>query len=201
MATLAVSTIVGLARDLMRTETGSDVPAVGNEFMLQIVGFADNEMKRAFRRGGGNTPQSIAKETGFNLVTDTNLAEDITDATTDFDVDDSASFPSAGAFVIWDDDMFDVGFFTGNASDNLSGITDIAFDHDDGDAVQLLYALPSNFKNFRKAEGYGDGVQLNGDPLTYMDGPPTSGHFSKIDDGTTVYLWLPKGASGKASTI
>lgn len=201
MATLSCETIIGIARDLARKEGSTDVPAFQDSFLYKAITSIDYELLRAFRQGGGNTPPVRAAETGYTLITDTATAEAVTSATTDFDVDSSSSFSTSGALVLWDTEMFDICFFTGNSSNNFTGVTGIAFNHAIDTGVQALYALPSNFKKFRRSEEYGDGVRLNGSPLLYMDAPPRPGYFSLVDDGTTKYLWVFRGASGKIGAI
>lgn len=201
MANPSASTIIGTARTLIRAESGTDIPALQDSFLFTVLTDIDFEVRRAFRVSGGNTPSAIARETGYTLITDTTLEEDITTAATDFDVTSASSFPTSGALVIWDNDMFDIVYFTGKSSNNFTGVTGIGFSHEDNDGVQALYALPSNFAQFRRSEEYGDGVQLNGAPLRFMEGPPNPGYFSLVDDGTTKYLWLYRGASGDASVL
>lgn len=203
MANPSASTIIGLARDLMKTEGGSDVPAVGDDFMILAIADIDKELLRAYRKGGGNTPVERGLEGGVTLVADTAVNNSSGVATTDVTITvDAQTFPdAAGAAAMWTNDMPDVYFYTSKSSTIFSGVTGIGFAHGDNDAVQALYALPSNFGQFRRSEEYGDGVQLNGSPLTYMEGPPTPGHFSKRSDGTTSYLWLPQGSSDVASYL
>lgn len=200
MANPTAETIIGHIRTLIREEEGSDVPAIGNDFLFAVLTNIDYEIRRAYRRGGGNVPVAIHKDTGFTVISDTNLAEDVTSATTDFDVDDSSSAESSGAFAIWDEDMPDVGFYTGNAANNLTGVTGIGFDHEDNDALQFLYALPSDFKDFYRTDEYPNGVKLNSDPLFYTDSPPVPSKFTIRDNGTK-YLWVPRSSSGDISVL
>lgn len=201
MANPSAETLIGLARDLLREESGSDVPVIADDFMLEAIGEADEELKDAFHQGGGNTPVSQALEDGYDLASETAVDNTAGVLTTDVSitVDSTSGFDSAGAAVIWTNDMPDVFFYTGTTATTFTGVTGLAFSHADNDAIQPLYALPSNFGTFRRSEDYGDGVQLNGDPLTAMEAPPRDGHFSLRDDGTTKYLWLPRGATGFAS--
>lgn len=203
MANPSVETIIGIARDLIREDSGSDVPVVADAFMILAVAEADKELVRAFHRGGGNNPVDRALEGGNTLASETAINNSSGVAKTDvtITVDSTTGFDSAGAAAIWTNDMPDVFFYTSLSSTLISGVTSLGFSHEDNDAVQPLYALPSNFGKFRKSEDYGDGVQLNGRGLTYMEGPPSEGHFSMRDDGTTKYLWLPKGSTGTASYL
>jgi len=191
-------TIIGIARDLIREETGSDVPAMSNSFMLKVIANTDKKVLRAYRRGGGNTPVERALEGGGECIADTqvNDAAGVTAAATSATVDDASDFESTGAVAFWTKGSPDVAFYTGTTATTFTGLSGLGFAKLDNDAVQALYELPSNFGQFRRSEEYGDGVQLNGEPLFYMEGAPTEGHFSTRSDGTTKYLWLPKGSGG-----
>lgn len=201
-------TIIGLYRSLIRSESGSDVPVIQDDFALKAVSDANLEYARAFRKGGGTQPISFSREGGFNLVSDTalNEASGITSSDTDFTVDSSDDFDATnGAGVIWTDSMADVFLYTTNtvATETFSGVTNLAFSHDDNDVVQKLYKLTSltSFGKLRKAEGYGDGIKVNGVPYYFQEGPPESGRFSIYDDGTNKFLWLPRGLSGRVSVL
>jgi len=197
-----VDTIIGLCRDLVRAESDSDVPAIGDAFLIKGISDANLEWIRSFRKGGGNTPIVLTRDTGGTLVSDTavNDATDVAITDTSVIVDDSSDFESSGAFAFWDDNMPDVSFYTTNdLATTFSGVTQIGFAHEDDDAVQALYALPSDFANFRNSEEYGDGIRLNGSPLRYMESPPNPGYFSLVDNGTTKFLWFFRGASGDYS--
>ena len=202
MANPSAETIIGLARDLIRAEGGSDIPAVGTTFLLKVITDVDREVFRAHRRGGGNPPSLVAREDGNDLASETaiNDSDGITTSDTTITVDSTTGYDSAGAAVIWNGDKFDIFFYTGITATSFTGVTGLAFSHDDNEAIQPLYALPSNFGSFRRSDEYGDGVMVS-DPLYYREGPPTSGHFSIVDDGTTKYLWLYRDASGEASYI
>jgi hypothetical protein len=203
MANPSTETIIGLARDLMREESGSDVPTIGDAFMIQAVAEVDRELGRVFRRGGGNAPEAQALEGGDDIPSSTQIDDTggIDEADTTITADSTSEFESSGAAVIWDANMHDVFYYTGTTATSFTGVTGLGLDHDDNDEIQPLIALPSNFGHFRRTEQYGDGVQLNGSPLYYMDGPPSAGHFSTRDDGTTTYLWLPRGSTGKVSYL
>jgi hypothetical protein len=201
MASPAGSTIIDLARGLIREELGSDVPSVSDAFMLSFISDADKELLRAFRKGGGNTPSASARETGYTLASDTaiNDVAGITSASVTITVDSTTGFAVSGTAVIWDGEAFDIFSYTGITATSFTGVTGIAFDHEDNTEIQAVYVLPTNFKAFRRTEDYGDGVLLNSAPLTYMEAPPNAGRFSIVDDGTNKYLWLYRGASGEAS--
>jgi hypothetical protein len=197
----SVETVVEIARKLMREESGSDLPVIGDTFMVQAVAQADREALRAYRKGGGNTPVDRALEDGFTIPSETaiNDAAGTTTSTVTMTVDSTTGYDASGAAVIWDGDMPDIFFYTGVTATSFTGVTGLAFDHEDNDLIQPLLALPSNVGKFRRSEEHGDGVQLNGNPLGFIDGVPTPGKFSIRDDGTTKYLWLPKGSTGDVS--
>jgi hypothetical protein len=201
MTSPTAETIIGLIRDLIRESDDSDVPSIGDTFLFSVLTDIDYDIRRAYKKGGGNAPVAIHKDTGFTLIGNTELTEDVTSATADFDVDDSSGAESSGAFAIWDDDMSDVGFYTANAANNLSGVTGIGFDHEDGDELQFLYELPSDFKDFYRTDEYPNGVQLDGKALFYSDSPPVPGKFTVRENNGTKYLWFYRDASGKASIL
>lgn len=203
MANPTASSIIDLARNLLREDSGSDVPVIGDTFLLTAI--SDGNLKWARRfRSGGVAPIVFQRETGFDLVADTQLNEPggITTSDNEIIVDNSDNFDTTnGAFVIWDDNLPDLISYTTNtvATETFTGVTNIGFAHEDNDVVQKLYKLPTNFGQFREAPGYGDGVRLNGSGLRFTGGPPDPGFFSMYDDGTNKFLWLPRGASNSAS--
>lgn len=201
MASPTAENIIGKIRDLLRESSDSDIPTIGDSFLFSVLTDIDYDIRRAFRKGGGNVPVAIHKDTSYNLIGSTNTAEAITSATTDFDVDDSSSFESSGALAIWEDDMPDIVYYTGNASDNFTGVTGIGSDHASGSEVQALYALPSDFKDFYRTDEYPNGVQLDGRPIFYSDSPPVPGKFTVRDNGTTKFLWFYRDASENASVL
>lgn len=194
-------TIIGLARNILRQDADSDTPTVQDSFMLPALSDGNMKWARAFY-GSGAPPILFQRDTGFDLADDTHLNGAITTASTSVIVDSSDDFDTTdGAFVVWDDAMADVIFYTTNtvASETFSGVTNIGFAHEDDDAVQKLYKLPTNFGTFRMSPDHGDGVQLNGIPLFYRGGPPDPGFFSTVTDGTNTFLWLPRNSTGSAS--
>lgn len=186
---------------MLRADSGSDVPTLGDTFLYSVLTDIDYDIRRAYQRGGGNVPVAIHKDTGFTVISETTLAEDVATTDTEFNITDSSSFDSSGAIVVWDEDMPDVIFYTGNSANNLSGVTEIGFAHESGDEVQALYKLPDDFKDFYRTDEYKNGVQLNGESLWYSDSPPVPNHFTIRDDGTNKYLWVPRGSSGDISVL
>ena len=171
--------------------------------MLLLLSQANSEWLRAHRRGGGSGPLLFLRETGFDLVSETaiNDASGTTTASATITVD-AQTFPdSAGVAAVWDDDMFDIFSYTSQSSLLFSGVSGLAFAHEDNDPIQPLYKLPTTFNKFRPSDAYEDGVQVNGTGYSFMEGPPTAGHFSMYDDGTSKYLWLPRGLTGSASVL
>ena len=198
--------IIDLVRQLIRAEDGSDVPVVSNEFLFEAIMDGQKKWEDAFQTTGEN-PLKDQLETGFDLVSDTTLNEPSGVATTDteFTVDDNNSFDaSSGALVLWDDNMPDIVSYTTYTSGTktFSGVTGLAFAHEDEDTVQKLYKLPTNFGSFRESPMYGDGVQINGIPTKFIGGPvPTAWHFSLYDDGTNKFLVLPRDTTGSVSVL
>ena len=194
--------IITYALNILRTDGDStDVPALQESFLLTLVSQAKQEWLRAHRRGG-TEPIASFREHGYDLISDTSLGADSTATATSLTLEDSSEFAASGMGIVWDDNMPDLFAWTANdLSTALTGVTGLSFAHEEGDTVQTFYALPSTFKKFRASEEYGDGCKVNGAGYTFMQGPPTGGHFSMYDDGTTKYLWLPKGLTGSASIL
>lgn len=199
MANPSAETIIGLARNLIRTESGSDLPVATDDFMIEAVSDGNLKWAKAFQTNGA-APLVFQREWGVDLVADTaiNDAAGITSSSTSITVD-SQSFPdSAGVAAVWDDGLPDLFSYTSKTSTLFSGVSGLSFSHEDDDSIQALYKLPDNFGRLRQAEGYGDGVRLGGG-LSFTSSPPAAGQFSLYDDGTSKYLWLPRGAAGSAS--
>ena len=200
MANSTCETILGLARNLLREESGSDVPVIQDSFGITAVSDGNLRWAEAFQ-GDGAAPIVFQRETGFDLQTDTaiNDSSGTTTSSTSVTVD-AQTFPdSAGMAVVWDDNIPDLFSYTSQSSTLFSGVTGLAFAHEDNDPIQALYKLPTTFGTFREAPGYGDGVRLGGGGLSFTGGPPSAGYFSMVDDGTSKYLWLPRGSTGSAS--
>lgn len=178
------------------------VPGLESTNLLTILNSAVKEYFASFEISG--EPSSILRrEYGFALAADTNLNGAITTASTSIVLDSSAftNAPTAsvasGAIAVWDNNRPDyVEFGSNNLTTTLSSVTLISFAHEDDDVVSLLYALPSNFDNFRSEEGYEDGVSVDGVPYFFTSGDPVGRKFAIYDNGTTKYLHFPKGVTG-----
>lgn len=193
------STIINSASSILKIDTSTTShPAVQSSELLRVLNLANLEWLRSFRRGGGEPPTPLMREAGYTLIASTALAADITTSSTSITVDSSSGASSSGAFVIYDDGP-DIGEFTGNSSNTLSGVTGLGYAHEDGDEVSFLYALPSNFADFRSSADSPYGVTVSGVPYIYTTGEPPPGHFSLYDNGTTKYLWFPRDLTGEAT--
>ncbi len=191
--------IIDNIRRLLREDSSTDVPAIQNDFLFEAIMDGQSKWEDSFQIGGEDNESQV--ETAFNLVADTKLDEDITTATTDFDVVSGANLDDSGVLLLWDDSIPDFVSYTGKTVNNLTGVTGIGSSHDSGDIAQKVYKLPSNFGSFRESATFGDGVLFNGIPLKYMAGFPVPGFFSKYNDGTFDYLVLSRGATGKAGVL
>ena len=195
------SVALDLAYAELRTDADqTDVPGMQQSVMLQKLDQFDKQYQRKYRRHG--TEQSLYRksETGFDLLASTNLAEDTTTATTDFDVDDGDLMgDSAGAGAIWDGGVPDIFEYTAPVSDNIPGVTGLDYTHTDGDEIHKFYALPTNFHTLRSEERSPDGVTLDTSyPLDFSSSPPlNSRNFTIYDNGTTKFLWFNRGLSGR----
>lgn len=206
MANSTAGTIAEYIWKILRTSGSStDVEALQESFVLTMISQAQAEYKRAFRRGG-TEPVTSLLEGGFDLIADTkvNEASGIVTTDTEFTVDDSDDFDtSSGALAIWKGQTGDVTYYTTNtvATETFSGVTGLGMSHDDNETVQKLYKLPTNFKTFRAADGWGDGVRLNGAGLRFREAAPEAGYFTTRDNGTNKFLWLPLGTTGDAEYL
>lgn len=201
----STANIIENVRRLVRAESGTDVPVIQDDFLFEAIMDGQNKWSDAFQQGGEDQVSS-QRETGFDLVDDTTLdeASDISSSDTEFTVDDANDYDaSTGALIIWDDNMPDFVNYTTwtSGTKTFSGVTGIAFDHEDEDAVQKLYKLPTNFGSFREAANWGDGVLVNGVPYEFINGIPPPGFFSLYDDATNKFLVLPRGLTGSASVL
>lgn len=198
--------IIENVRKIIRAEAGSDAPVVQDSFLYEAINDGQNKWLDAFQQGGEDQISS-QRETGFDLIAETTLdeASGITSSDTEFTVTDTSAdyATSNGALIIWDDGMPDFVAYTTytSGSKTFSGVTGIAFDHEDNDAVQYLYKLPTNFGTFRESAEWGDGVMVNGVPYKFINGVPSPGFFSLYDDGTNKFLVLPRGLTGSASVL
>lgn len=179
-------------------EDGTTVsnPAMQQATMLAVLNSVNAEWKRTFRRGAGEPPKVLAKETAFDLKSSTTLSADQATSDTTTSLTSGTDFDTSGAYVIYDDGMPDIQENTGKSSNTLSGVTGNDWAHESGDTVIKLYALPSNFHSFRASPNNPEGVEVGNTPYLYVPDDPQSGQFSLYDNGTTKYLWMPIGVSG-----
>lgn len=200
-----LDTIATYIYDILRTNGATtDLPALQPAFVYRLISNANNEYLRAHRKNGGSEPIAQFKDAGFTLSSETVISSDITTASTSIAVDDLSKFDTSGAFCIWDNNMPDIGFYTGvtagvGDAGTLTGVTDIGFNHSADCAIHKLYKLPSDFRTFRPSDSYGDGIRFNGIPMRYAEGLPLLGYFSMKENGDDKYLWMPRFASGKIS--
>jgi len=173
-----------------------EIPGIEETQLLEICNQAVIEFYEAHRKGGGEPPAMFQKETGATLTADTVTGEEITTATTDFDVTLSTAFDSSGALAVVNDDEPDYIKYTGNAANNFTGVTGVGYTHASGSAVSRLYALPDDFNDFRSEPNSPDGTSVDGVPHTFTAGMPIGTKFHRYDDGTTQYMHFPEGLIG-----
>lgn len=170
--------------------------------MLAILNDANAEWIRTFKRGSGEPPVFMKKETGFDLIADTTLSAAQAASASTTSLTDSSDFAASGAIAVWDDNTSDIEEYTSNAANVLSGVTGADFAHESGDTVQALYALPSNFGTFRSTEDAPDGVITDsGIPLYFTSGEPRNYRYAIYDNGTTKYIQPPKGLTSGALRV
>ena len=175
------------------------VPGLEETMLLAVVDRENEKYLNNHIKVGGEPPETLRREVGFDLVADTNLTAAV--ATTDIIVvvTDSSNFPVSGAFVIWDAEMPDITFHTGNdLLTTFSGVTSIGFSHEIGDRVQRVYQLPADFESVRSTHRAHDGVLLNGFPVSYSSAFPRGNTFNIIDNGTNQFIWFSQGVSNDA---
>lgn len=172
------------------------IPGLEEAQLLEVCNQAVIEYHERYREGGGEPSSILMKEHGDTLVAVSTIGEDITSATTDFDVADSSSFDSSGIVAVWKNDEPDYIAYTGNAANNLTGVTGIGYSHSSGETISQVYALPSDFEDFRSETDSPDGVKVDGVPFTQNSASPRGNHFFLYDDGTTKYLSFPRGLTG-----
>lgn len=175
---------------------GIGIPGLEETQLLAVLNQAVLEYHGKFEQSG--EPSSIlSKETGYTLVADTAAAAAIASGATSITGDSFASFGSSGAIAIWDNERADYALFgANNMTTTLSSVTGVSFAHEDNDRISLLYALPSDFSDFRSTEGNESGVTVDGVPYHFTSGPPTGRYFHIYDTGTTKYLHFPEGLTG-----
>lgn len=204
MANPTAQNIITQVRSIIRADGGSDIPVVNNDFLYEAIMDGQGKWEDAFQQSGEEGIET-ALETGYVLVNDTLLSGDITTATTSFTVDDDNNYDTTdGALLIWDNGMpnkISYDTYT-SGTKTFAGVSGISFNHDAEDVVQKLYKLPTNFGSFRESPLYGDGAQLNRNPLKYIGGGiATAGFFSDYTDGTNRFLVLPRQSTGKCSVL
>ena len=172
------------------------LPGLESSNLLTILNTAVKDYFMSFEKAG-EPPSKISKETGFALVSDTNLSADTLKGATSYTVDDSSGLGASGALAIWDNDRPDYTEFTGNdLSTAISGATGLDFPHEDNDTVALLYALPSGYDTMRSEIGFEDGVSVDGSAYFFTTGNPEGHKYAIYDNGTTKYLHFPRGVTG-----
>ena len=103
--------------------------------MDDLINQEQERVLREFRM-----PFSI-KRAFFDTSVDTTLDGDVATSDTEIELTDSSSWASCGKLWI----NGDIITYTGNASNQLTGVTNISATADDNDTVVQLYTLPSDF--------------------------------------------------------
>lgn len=194
--TLASTILDRAERTLDFDRSSVGVPGLESTNLLTVINSAVKEYFASFEKSG-EPPTLLKKETGYTLISDTDLNGAAASGATSLVLDSSASFGASGAIAIWDNDRPDYAEFgANNLTTTLSTVTGVSFDHEDEDVVSLLYALPASFDGFRSEEGYEDGVSVDDAPFFFTSGPPVGQKFAIYDNGTTKYLHFPRGITG-----
>lgn len=196
--------IVTLTRNLLREEDTSDVPVVSDDFLYEAIMDGQSKWEDAFNIGGES---AISEQVpyGYDLASDTTLDGDVSANATTFTLSaNNSSASTNSAMLLWNDNNpYFVSYTAYDSSTKIvTGASNVVVGFDDGDTVQRLYKLPSNFQSFRESPLYGDGVRVNGTPYRYTDTVPYSGgYFSMYEDDNGKYIVLPKGLTGSMSVL
>jgi len=197
MANSTANTILGLAYGEAKVDsTTISTPGLQTTQMLQCLHDANAEWREIFRISG-EPSEAMKKEYGFTLLADTTLTNAAVTSDVQITIGSASGYATSGVIAIWDEtrvDIIEYGFKSSITTlDTLSGMD---WDHAAGEDVTYLYALPSNFEDFRRTEDAAYGVLVNGIPYSLTSGVPTYGQFSLYDNGTTEYIMFPKGTTG-----
>ena len=190
---LASSLIESASALLKIDQSKTSIPGVQNAEMLKVLNLANLEVIRSYTRSGGEPPTTLMSETGVTLIASTLLNGATAIAATSIIVDSASAAPSSGAFAV----NAEIAEYTGTTATTLTGVTGLGLAHVDDSEVSFLYALPSNFHSLRTTSTARDGVLVGRTAYNFTTGEPFGGYFSLYDNGTTKYLWFPKGLTGK----
>lgn len=194
------SQIITDAEGITKIDTSSiGLAGLESTMLLRIIDKANREYYNKFQIGGGEPKSDRTAETGGTIYADTTLDGAVTSVSTTVVLDSVTGYATSGVGVIWDNTEPDFIEYTGISTLTLTGVTGIGYSHEDADAFSVLYALPSNFESFRSTNDSPDGVFVNGVPYTFVTGIPTGNHFSIYDNGTTKYIFFPRGMTGDYS--
>lgn len=202
MANTSASSIISQAWDILKVDGstgGLGLPGIEQAHMLLVLNRVNAEFIETPYEANQSAWPWMKAEYGITILADTTLAAAMTAGATTCTLTESADYATSGAGVIYSSGNFDIIEWTGNSADVLSGITGNGFAHSSGDGFSTLYALPSNFGRTRPGRRSGDGLLINGATYYYTGDQPKAWEFSIYDNGTTKYLWLPRGLSGTVS--
>jgi len=110
----------------------------------------------------------------FATAVDTTLDGDVATTDTTIDLTSASGYPSSGA--IWVEE--DVINYTGVSSNQLTGVTNIDLAHDDGDKVEIMYSIPSDFSHEPRLILKGAGAK----PMRYIQVDSLDDNTESADD-------------------
>lgn len=198
MANSAASQIIGYIENITKIDSSSiGIGGLEPTMLLNVIDKANREYYNKFILGGGEPKLDRTAETGGTIYADTTLDGALTTASTSIILDSVTGYATSGAGVVWDNDSPDFVEYTAISTLTLTGVTGIDYAHEDADAFSVLYALPSNFESFRSSHDSLDGVEVDGVPYRYTSGIPHGAQFSLYDNGTTKYIFFPRGLTGE----
>lgn len=210
MANKTVSDIYGYANDILRQEgSGSGIPGIEEDRALEWVNDLNAAFFEEFYENGIVLPDYMASNVGYDAVQATALSAATAANATSMTVESSSALDTSGAFVILDNQQWDIATHTGNSGGSVSGIPSsgrdaLNFAHDSGNTVQKLYALPTDFGKMRPQKRYDlidrahEGVTVDGRGYRQVPNMPEHYDFSVHETASgSKYLWLPRSHNGQ----
>lgn len=214
MANKTAQDIYGYAEDILSFD-GADIgiPGLEESRTIEWIADLDKQLFEEFYERGIMVPQEMSSHYGVDAVAGTyldgNASDTVAAAATSMLINDSDALATSGAGVIYDNNQFDIFTHTGNSSGSVTGIPatgsgSLNFAHEDGNAVERLYPLPSDFGRMRPSRRTGvasrdhDGVMIDGYGYREIPTMPSGYSFSLYKNSSgSWFLWIPQGTSGQ----
>lgn len=188
--------IYGMTADLLRTDAdASGIPGLEETRTLDWINDLNAEYFERWRESGRLPPPYMRKSKSYECRGTTALSSDITSSDVGFSVDDGTVLHdnSANAAAIFGNGTFDVFTYTDRSTNALTGVSELDFDHEEGNTVHALHPLPDDFLDFRVDKTH-NGLTVNGfGGYDRVSENPQGCEFAVFEDSDeNKYLWLPK---------